>query len=86
MSLQNANKVIFFAAKHRSFRANLRSAPKAALVDYASDLNLDKHSVSIEELDAILGFSDADYASFEQLIDSLNPDMDIDDARAGVVL
>ena len=51
MSVENAVKVIKFAARHPSFRASYRSSPRDALKEYRKELCLDSDDLTIEEMD-----------------------------------
>lgn len=79
MSVENSVKVIKFAAKHPSFRASFRSSPREALKEYKKELDLDSDGLSVEEMDNVMSFSDEDYASFEKLVEKVQPDVSPDD-------
>lgn len=79
MSVENSVKVIKYAARHPSFRASYRNSPREALKEYKNELCLDSDGLSIEEMDNVLSFSDDDYASFEKLVEKVQPDVSPDD-------
>jgi hypothetical protein len=84
MSLENASKVIRYAANHAEFR-NALSNP-SVLKDFSAQLNLSNQSVTNDEMAAILNFNESDYQSIGKLFDSFATDGGVDDATAKVVL
>jgi len=71
MSQENAKKVLRYAVQHPSFLASLRNDPREAIEDYKIDLGLDADGLTIEEEDALVSFTDDEYAAFAHLAEAL---------------
>lgn len=84
MSLENASKVIRYAANHAEFR-NALSNP-SVLKDFSAQLNLSNQSVTDDEMAAILNFNEDDYKSIGKLFDNFAPDGSVDGASSKVVV
>lgn len=68
MSLPAAKKVLSFAQQHQSFRAALRSDPKNAVQQFSQDIGLaGNETLTIEEFDALVSFTDSDFEAFNNL-------------------
>ena len=79
MSVENAIKVMQFAAKNINFRASHRNSPSEAIVAYQDKLGLDANGLTQDETNDILGLSDDDFASFANLVEQVNPNVSPDD-------
>ena len=84
MSLENASKVIRYAAGHSDFRAALSNP--SVLKDFAAQLNLSKQSVTDDEMAAILNFNEDDYQGIGKLFDNFAPDGSVDGVSSKIVV
>ena len=84
MSIENSKLVLSYAAAHSSFRYALRSDPHATLERFSKQLGLSKDGLEIEELDALVSFSDDDYTTFKKIIEGLGDSLSAE-VNGGVI-
>lgn len=85
MSVEKAKKVLVFGVKHPSFRQSFRNDPVGALQNYKATLKVEPADLTIEELDALVEMTDADYASLQKIAVGLGDDF-ASEHVGGVVL
>lgn len=79
MSVENAIKVMQYAAKNINFRASHRNSPHEAIATYKDELGIDANGLTSDEMNNILSFSDDDFASFANLVEQVQPNVSPDD-------
>ena len=70
MAVEDAKKVLAYAIVHRSFRAAFRNDPLNAIKAAATNIGI-QNPPTVDELDALVSFSDQDFDAFARLSQGL---------------